>query len=377
MTKRISVLETLAARDTRSKKLANFFHYSLSKFTPGNFPEKLQGIEDIQLPSASVVFLCLAELLEFPHTGREEKVAWSIPFKFESRDFVFILQKFGLHLYGNDASAETKAAAHDLVRKLNSSARLAEGLLEPLMKEQADLGNITLRNRFVQLNNRYWYFRFEAEKRYKADVLPEKGPIAFAGLFQKETEGSYYVAAMLDAYFSHFEHLLVLLLAYARFDPAKDSLYVFTGENWDCKLKRIIKLDNKRAREVFHAIHAVKERHRNYQSHGNFLRSGRSLHIHNRGGAISVGFSSGEEEHPFGWIEESEYKRICAAFDSMDQLIKDVHPFAYKYVSSGLDIAFDQKSRDKFDKACSSEEDFNDFLELEHHTADMHANMDW
>lgn len=56
---------------------------------------------------------------------------------------------------------------------------------------------------------------------------------------QGEREDFYYKVAMIDAYFSRLEHLLVLLLPFTNFTAAGEALLKFIGTNGDGKFKTI------------------------------------------------------------------------------------------------------------------------------------------
>src|SRR5579884_3575483 len=76
------------------------------------------------LPPYYLVYFLLAELLQFPHGGRWEKVAWSIPVDYE-RHLAFIEhRKMRLGIFSN-ASAEDERVAKLIVEAITRGVKAA------------------------------------------------------------------------------------------------------------------------------------------------------------------------------------------------------------------------------------------------------------
>jgi hypothetical protein len=232
----------------------------------------------------------------------------------------------------------------------------------------------------------YRYFREQAKRNFASTPPPSKPKIEnlaklLAARFRKRAAGNYNTIAMIDAYFSCLEHLLILLLPFANYDRTKHDLVRLMGSFWSEKFKTIFDLTtNARAKALFDRLVTLRERYRNPVSHGNFQKDGKSLFFHFPSGAISCHLSSTSAERSNSIIEinEAGYQKICALFDEVDAFFETGSAqFGYRYARSGLDVAFDEKSLAKYKTAARDDDGFDDFLEHESYIADMHANMDW
>jgi len=100
------------------------------------------------IPVPELVRLVLLLVLRLPVRGTEEKVRWTIPFKYKKYSCEFSLQKSGLHLYvsaGDGPLSETEQVALEIVKKIQRSINRAEKiLLAPLAREQIETGNFTM-----------------------------------------------------------------------------------------------------------------------------------------------------------------------------------------------------------------------------------------
>ena len=97
--KETKFLSTLASASRDGDKLKTSLCFALKSFgdpdlsfTPG------EAIEGLRLPPADITFLTLVAVCGESDFGREEKVAWTVPFSFKGVTFAFSLRKFGLFL---------------------------------------------------------------------------------------------------------------------------------------------------------------------------------------------------------------------------------------------------------------------------------------
>ena len=51
--------------------------------------------------------------------------------------------------------------------------------------------------------------------------------------------------------------------------------------------------------------------------------------------------------------------------------------YAMVYIESGLDVAFNQNSKNKYKKVMKSDKEFQEFVEYTSHLSDQATNMDW
>ena len=363
--------------------------FALKNFAPYSgefvFSSKCR-IESKNLPPSDMVFLTLVGVSEYSHAGKFEKVAWSVAFAYKSIPFAFSLEKFGLRLYRHKNSSPAADLAEEMLRALAKGMSIVARLCEPLVLSQVASGNVTIANSFVQLNNMYAYFRDQAKRNFASERKPSRPKIddlakLLTASFQKIAAGNYNANAMIDAYFSCLEHLLILLLPFVNYDRTKHDLVRLMGSLWSEKFKTVFDLTtNTTAKTLFDRLVILRERYRNPVSHGNFQKDGKSLFFHFPSGAISCHLSStaAERSDSIMKYDEPGYEKICALFDEVDAFFETGSAqFGYRYARSGLDVAFDEKSLAKYKTAARDEDGFDDFLEHESYIADMHANMDW
>ncbi len=274
--------------------------------------------------------------------------------------------------------------------RLKQLIRMADKMIEPLVTKQIEDGNVTIVNSLALLTAQYDFFRKKAKqsfsKRTSARVLKKNGEAkAVARLnsnFKFELEGSYYAAAMIDAYFSRLEHLLVVVLPFAGFDPKNDNLQRIIGSFWSDKYKRVLDIQSDaKAKEFYDRLIDIKEKYRNPLSHGLFKKDGASLFFHMPVvGAIPIYLSQFDPSIHYSVfpLVQSPFREICELLDSFDKYLRSgALRYAIEFAEAGLDIAFDAKSRTSYDAAMKSAKSFEEFLQYRAHLSDIHRNMDW
>jgi hypothetical protein len=371
-------LSALAEGTKDGAKLRKCLFFVMKDFAPytGDFLfDHRELIELPNLPQADMVFLTLVNIFGNSYSGKFEKVAWSVAFCYKAIPFIFSLQKFGLRLYHHKSASPSFEFSKEMLRALCKAIDIVGKLMEPFVLEQIAAGNVTLANSFPMLNNMYQYFRQQAEKNFK--FKSRSLPLAF----QRETVACFNTNAMIDAYFSRFEHLLVILLIFVNYDREKRNLKKVISDFWSEKFKMIFNLKNDiRANSLYDRLIQIREQIRNPIAHGNFQKDGKSLYFHFFPmGAISCRLSSSEASQNFLFTaDRSIYNRACALFDEVDRFLEEgVTKYGFLYAKSGLNVAYDEKSIDIYRKAATDDDKFNEFLEDQSCISAMDYNMDW
>ncbi len=343
-------------------------------------------------PQPFMVFITLVFLAEFEYFGKHEKQLWAIPIIYKSTPFLLAHRKFGFGIYGfkNDKLTEENLAK-ELIIKVNKAIQYAEELIQPFVDDQLRKGNITISNKYIELNMMYRFFRAKARNAFKRKQPPKKiisrdkegKPNAWSGdPFRPEREGFYYAVATIDAFFSRLEHILILSLPFFGFNRATDYLPDLISSNWTDKYKQIFNLKvEKEAMQNYDELKRIKERYRNTLSHGFFEKDTGSLFFHCGSiGAIPVYLSKFEKtiHYSFFPIKESSFADICKFFDKVDKFLRTGKTkYVLKYAESGLSVSFSEKSIEEYRTASQSNGNFNSFLGHESYVADMHDNMDF
>lgn len=339
-------------------------------------------------PVPELVLIVLRNIMGFPWSGHGEKVRWSVYCTFKGEPLSFQLRKFGFTVCQGGGSSIDLGAA---LGRLKKAVRIAEGILQKMADDQAEKGNVTVANLFNDFDARYRFFREKADAAYVTPDPPvtpirfdkNGNATAWSGFFmQGPREGSYYTAAMIDAFFSRLEHVLVLVLPFIGFDPTGEALRRFISSTWDDKFKSVFDVKmNARAKRLYDRLKEMKETLRNPFSHGGFEKGWASLYFHfPRVGAIPASLSRFRDSVQFNFlpVEHSDHHEICALFDEIDDLFASAQTsMGYEHATSGLDVAFDHDSLTVYQEAMKSTNALKTYIRQQLDLADMHTNMDY
>lgn len=342
-----------------------------------NSPDEWEGhrLSLDLFPLPDLVLFGLTRLLDIEALGRGEKVAWSVKARFRDTLFEISLRKFGFQLIVPKGTPDEHRL--QLVRCLQTAAKLAAQSLQEFALHQIDAGNSSIENQYRIFDGAYRFFRQEATSRYAASK-PGTFPLFDAGL----AEGGYCASAMLNAYFSLLEHMLVLALPFTEIDLSNGALRRFAANVWLDKLKALFDLDNdataKRIRDI---LGQVKDRFRNPLSHGGFDKKGSTFHFSVPGiGAFPVLLADHRTsvERFVSLVSRSEFETLCRQLDECDALFEEskVGP-GVKYAKTCLPVSFSAQFRAAGRKAAKSPEALQEFIDYQIEVADMHMNMDY
>jgi hypothetical protein len=338
--------------------------------------------EDFPVPG--LVFIALKTLLGLKNYGPGEKMAWGIEAAYGDTAFAIQLEKFGLQLYVPQAT--DTCAFEDIKRALQKCCAVAESYLMPEVSDRLLAARVTLRNQYHRFEDAYQFFRKASREAYAAPppepVVREtpRGTVTSSNPFLPRQEGGYLASAMLDAYFSKLEHVLVLLAAFSTLDVENGALQKLVGDRWDEKFKALFNVQTDQiAKRVYDDLKKIKEDLRNPASHGGFLKKGASFLFHSEAGALPVLLTRVNRDFEFHItpVPPVTFEQVCEVLDEADSFLRD-SPLAegFAYVAAGLDVPFDAESRQRYLQAIASGE-FEDLIERQAYLQDMHANMDY
>ncbi|MCW2133377.1 hypothetical protein [Arthrobacter sp. VKM Ac-2550] len=335
-----------------------------------------------------------------PDLGRADKLDWEHTFKVDGTRCSMASQKFGLRLYVSlqDVPEISVAAilADRIVAALIAGQKVVErDLLGPLGEEQVTAGNLTVRNQYAALRRTYDYFRKGAEIAYAghgrlhaagpAQLLPPEIQEIIREIWEgeevrsRETEGWWNTFAMVTAYFSVLEHVMVGLLPFSQFDPSKDSVKRFMGSKWGDKFKRVFNPGSDRAAQRHYlALKIISDQYRNPYSHGGFDKPGSALGIHIPGiGVVPATLSDIRDSPHFNFVptQEKDFRSITDTFDELEKWIAEGDcANGWTWVTNGLDLRFDEEFRTQ---AESARDDFQSFVNSHEYNWERQVNMDW
>jgi hypothetical protein len=353
--------------------------------------EQLVNFSSSKTPLPSTVFISLVGIAGFKCWGKSEKILWEIPIKYKSFPFLLSHRKFGFRVHCKKEKLPPPNLAEEMIEQLNKAIMIADKLAQPLVEQQVRAGNVTVANHYVKLDMMYRFFRKKAKEAFshpapKPKIVnrDENGePVGwFHDPMKPDREGFYYTIAMLDAFFSRLEHLLILVLPFVGFDCSKEDMPIIMSANWTDKYKRVFNLaSNSKAKTLFAELRSVKERYRNAIAHGYFEKEGASLFFHFGGiYAVPVTLSDFQDsiQYSFLPITYKSYKDICSLFDEVDAFLKSgPAKYGVRFAESGLNVAFDARSLSEYRLASKSDIEFKEFVEYMAHTDAIQTNMDW
>ncbi len=362
-------------------------------------------------PPPYIVFLMFVYFLKFQYWGRSEKVAWEIPVLFQGQSLLLRHQKFGFQILCLGSNPPNEALVQRALNTINKAIPFIEKLAEPLLRQKINEGRMTLNNDFYNLYDRYSFFRsWYIERRSEstgASVKPlpletpaDTAPLrsegdfnfysessvsleAFNAKIRAMQESSHYAVAAIDAFFSLLEHILVLLAAFLDELPVKPSITQFIGFNWDEKFMLVFDTKNgTKAKFYCDQLRIFKERYRNFFAHGNLQKGGGSILVHvDAVGAIPFTLTRFDNPfHPlFRHLEVAEVDEVFRFFDSVEDFIENAPEsrHGYKFIRTGLSVAFDAQSREQYKSAMGSDSEFDSFIDRQIYFADQAINMDW
>jgi hypothetical protein len=345
-------------------------------------------------PLPDLVLFALRNVLGFPWRGPEEKVRWSVFCAFNGVLVSFEMRKFGFTI-----CTDAEVNLDRICGQLRVAVKHVEDWLEPVAREQAAKGNVTIANRHHEFDTRYRFFRKLADRSYgRAEKKPRQKPkskdedllsAAFGDLLpgwnatmRANREGFYYSTAMVDAFFSRLEHHLVLLRAFCGRPLKDDDLSAFLSMKWDKKLIALLDVTEPGMQKFYSDLKRIKERVRNPFAHGGVENDGGSLFVHiPTVGALPANFTQIRHSVRFNFIpiKKDDHGSACAAFDAFDAAMRTgPHAGAYSFVEAGIDPSFDAEHLVTYKELASAPtQEREEWFQYWHNENDRHANMDY
>ncbi|MEC2159753.1 hypothetical protein [Virgibacillus halodenitrificans] len=338
---------------------------------------------DVDYAEPYMIYIIFVQLLGFEHTYKPmEKVLYEIPFQYKGYYCVFAMEKFGLKFFIN---SKDEASLELIFSKIKRATKIVERLLKPIVTESIDNGEVTIENQSGTLRRRYLYFRSRTEKiifEYNSGELEES--ISMAERINRKVELKeliiFNTQAMLEAYFSFQEHLLILLLPFANINFKEKKITHLINSSWTQKFNEVFSPAEKPTlMKHFEALRNLKEL-RNKYAHGGFEKSEGSILPQVEGvGAIPIEMPSNREElFSFTLKKDIDFNESCEIIDDFENyLYASNWSRAIKILEYGIDMRFDKEYILDLKLATESNENLEVFLEKEAYLYERQANMDW
>lgn len=296
------------------------------------------------------------DLLGIQHTGPGEKFAWAVEFNYKGFPAYLGYHKFGVKagIICSLSRAESENHLNMMLDRIFSAAHVVEKLLSERAPEAIRQGNVTVANQYRRLRAPYEYHRdrainpvFVADEREHRRFNGGQSWTHISGKMVMKMHASHDLVASTVAFLSLLEHLFVLSLPFAGYNPESEDLTAFIGDRWGVKWERIIGDKNPEARDLRRRMSEVVEQWRNPYSHGGFEKGhGSSLYVHTPGlGALPMGLTRVRESTFFSFnpAPKGDIESIYSLFDEIESYLKSILPGAYTWIESGLDVRFDSE----------------------------------
>lgn len=348
-------------------------------------PAHVSDLSRSLAPEPAVLYYLLRYVLGLRDLGPTEKTAWECVFAYRGVRASVANQKPGLRLYLDKAGVADRREARALATQFRRALRRALEVvnteyLTAFAETQLREGSVTVLNQHARLREMVNYFR----ERARAAYAGEGHVIRARRLFAHETEGFFNTVAMVSAYYSWLEHLLVLALPFMTTDTTGPvDLRAFLKKPWHEKYRVVFDVaTDRQAVRYRDRLRDAADRYRNPYLHGSVDAHSEAVGFHLPGcGAVSMnlgerGWTPGLILYPF---DEHGFAHATKLFDATDRFLRTHRRTRYpmRWAEAGLDVAFDPSSRAEYREACRSAEDFDRYMEASALAWEQAVNMDW
>jgi len=339
-----------------------------------------------------MVFMIFVILKGFKHYGPFEKVAWEIPVLYKGSSLILAHQKFGFFIYYgiNDPKAETLSV--EAYRKIRRIFSIAQVLMQPNINDLFKDGKFTIDNSSYSIFRRYQFFRSRVRRSIN-QVGKQTGSLdsisdfnerlkAFTKIGQLNESLLYHTSAMVDAFFSYIENILVLLIPFVDIE-SKIDVKKYIQYNWSEKFKKLFNLTNdKELKKLYDDLQKIKEQFRNPISHGHFRKDESNFHVHfPKLGAIPMELihDKNKLKYSFERFSRLESGEIILVFQSLIKYFRTnaKTKFGYYYINEGLPVFYDQENRIEYKAQMRSYKTWKLYIGRLSQEIDNAANMDW
>jgi hypothetical protein len=342
------------------------------------------------LPHYYLVYFLLVELLRFPHSGRWEKIAWSIPIEFDGAIYLIDHRKFGVGVFcENPAERETQAM--QIVSLISKGVKAADPFFRSLASDAVKRSQVNVKNNSASLFQRYEYLR-DKFREALAEARGRKGEVktqtnsdssveySFPS-FRLNQEARWIGIAAVDAFFAWTEHVFIHIAIIQRRITTGEEVADLSGANWHSKLKQALDITEKESKRLYDALAALRKQLRNYMAHGSFGKEGEAFDFHSAAGAVPVILDDVKGMGRFSMTGVEPFDEE-AAISTIEEFIGhlwsgDRQP-AWLYIQDAcLPLILTFASDGTYENAMQSAEDMERFIHGLTMQFDNSANMDW
>lgn len=346
-----------------------------------------------RLPEYYLVYFLLVELLEFPHQGPEEKVAWSIPLDFRGTLFTLEHRKMGLGLFHPEPD-RVVADSTEIVNRIHKATKAAQPFFDWLADTQVAQSAMNVVNHSQPLYERYLYLRQLAQQHFETLDQRKAARRAAAATMtdlssmlehwmadrHSEPQPNWLALSAVEAYFSWTEHALIhLAILQGRITTGAEVAKLASGD-WAGKFKAAIDLTEADANTLFDRVLAVRQDLRNHVAHGAFGKQGEAFSFHSTAGAVPVllPHRTGPQHFRFGNGLDFDARQVFQVLDDFEAFVfKGVRAPAREFLLENRYNTVLTMAKSTYTLAMRSPQDMSEFLRYWGEEMDRSANMDW
>jgi hypothetical protein len=341
------------------------------------------------LPHYYLVYFLLVELLRFPHLGRSEKIAWSIPIEFEGTIYLVDHRKFGVGVFCENADVQ-EAQAKRIVSLISKGVKVADPLFRSLADDAVRQSRVNVKNNSASLFQRYEYLRDRfreawaeaTARRHEVETRTEPDHTTYSfPAFRLMQEARWIGIAAVDAFFAWTEHSFIHLAIIQRRVTTGDEVASLIKADWHSKFKQALDITDRDSKRFYDSLGALRQQIRNYMAHGSFGKQGEAFNFHSGAGAVPVMLDDGRGTSRFSLTGEPAFDEEVA-LSTIEEFIAHLwsgarHP-AWLYIQDAcLPLILTFASDGTYEDAMQSDEDMERFVHGLTMRLDNAGNMDW
>jgi hypothetical protein len=355
------------------------------------------------LPPYYLVHFFLIDLLQFPHMGKWEKSAWTVPVRYRGRLYGIEHRKMGLGVFApsldpqarmsGSPTDEQEADAKEIAALISKAVAAATPYFEWRAEEAASGTQLNVLNKSSSLFERYEYFRdrfrtlsAEADSRkdehhFTKQVLDDGTEVTsgFSPSYSLRREAEWNAQAAVEAFFSWTEHVFIHLAILQGRLRTGDDVAQLAESDWKAKFKAALDLSGKVTKEHYDALLDLRGQIRNFMAHGSFGKRGEAFHFHSGAGAVPV-LLTDDQRHRYSLTGKPAFDER-RAIDEIEAFIEHLwsgsREPAKHHVFSSLPSILTFAGDGTYARAMSSEDSMKEFVEHLTYEFDNAANMDW
>ncbi|MGN6224310.1 hypothetical protein [Pseudoxanthomonas sp.] len=355
------------------------------------------------LPSYFLVYFLLVDFLEFPHMGKSEKSAWTVPVRYRGRLYGVEHRKMGLGVFAPSLDPDARmsgkptedqeADAKDITALITKAVDAAGPYFDWRVKKAASGTQLNVLNKGSSLFERYEYFRdrFKAlsteedgrkfEHQIKRDVLDDGMTltnVSFPSLALLR-EADWNAQAAVEAFFSWTEHVFIHLAILQGRARTGDDVAKLAGADWKAKFKAALDVNEKATKNHYEVLLDLRAQIRNFMAHGSFGKRGEAFLFHSGAGAVPL-LLTDDQRHRYSLTGKRAFNERWAITEIesfIAHLWSGARAPAKHHILSDLPSILTFAEDGTYKNAMVSEEAMEEFIENLAREFDNAANMDW